>query len=138
VLMGQASGPRTPPEVRAKSFVLVDANGETRARLYMSASANGPGLTLYDASGKSRAMLAAAPDGPGLVLGDANGKLRAELGVTSNGPGLQLNDASGFETDIGVTDLITPANGETHTTSAASIVLFGKDKKVLWSAPPQN
>jgi hypothetical protein len=214
VLMGQASGPGSdwktvsggPPEVRAKSFVLVDANGETRARLYMSAPAkgpeldlldakgnprvelavtsngpalqlndasgnpraelgaapNGPGLILYDANGKLRAELAAAPNGPGLILGDANGnteawlegasngpgpglalydangKLRAELGVWQDGPALQLNDASGFETHIGVTDLVTPANGETHKTSAASIVLFGKDRKVLWSAPPQN
>jgi hypothetical protein len=204
VLMGQASGPRTPSEVRAKSFVLVDANGETRARLYMSASANGPeltlldakgnerltlygppigptlalsdangevraglavtsdrpwltlydakgnprvvldansegaGLALSDANGEVRAGLAVTSDGPGLVLSDANEKPQAGLAVTSDGAGLQLNDPSGFETDIGVTDLITPATDETHKTSAASIVLFGKDKKVLWSAPPQN
>jgi hypothetical protein len=178
VLMGQASGPRTPPEVRAKSFVLVDANGETRARLYMSASGkgpeldlldakgnerltlDGPGLTLYDVNGKLRAVLAAGSNGTALQLDDANGKVRAHLGVLSDEPGLDLNgadgkssawllalsdgpildlnDASGFETDIGVTGLVTPATGETHKTSAASIVLFGKDRKVLWSAPPQN
>jgi hypothetical protein len=182
VLMGQASGPRTPPEVRAKSFVLVDAKGETRARLYMSASAKGPELTLLDANGnaraemdafsdspelalsdakgKVRARLVAWPDGPGLALSDAKGKVRARLvawpdgpglilndanensrvvlGADSDGPGLWLGDANGFETDIGVTGLVTPATGETHTTSAASIVLFGKDGKVLWSAPPQN
>jgi hypothetical protein len=204
VLMGQASGPRTPPEVRAKSFVLVDANGETRARLYMSASAKGPELDLldakgnprvvlgasgtsggldlldakgnerltldgppigpalvlsdangntraemdafsdspeldlYDASGKPRAGLGAWPEGPGLKLYDANGKPRAGLAVTSDGPTLGLDDANGFKTRIGVTGLVTPATGETHKTSAASIVLFGKDRKVLWSAPPQN
>jgi hypothetical protein len=204
VLMGQASGPRTLPEVRAKSFVLVDANGETRARLYMSApperpeldlldakgnprvvldasgtsggldlldakgnerltlygppigpglvltdanqkervelaaSSDGPTLALYDASEKVRARLGAWPEGPGLKLYDANGKPRAGLAVTSDGPTLGLNDATGFKTRIGVTGLVTPATGETHTTSAASIVLFGKDRKVLWSAPPQN
>jgi hypothetical protein len=179
VLMGQASGPRTPPEVRAKSFVLMDANGETRARLYMSAKApmlelfdangkpraglgvtsDGPELDLYDAKGNPRAEMDAFSDGPGLDLADANGKVRAQLAVNSDGPildlngadgkssawlivpsdgpWLQLNDANGFETDIGVTDLVTPATGETHKTSAASIVLLGKDRKVLWSAPPQ-
>jgi hypothetical protein len=182
VLMGQASGPRTPPEVRAKSFVLVDANGETRARLYMSASGKGPELDLLDAKGNPRVVLGANSEGPWLALYDANGKPRAWLIVTSDGPRLDLtsadgkssaglvassdgpgldlngadgkssawllalsdgpildlNDASGFETDIGVTGLVTPATGETHKTSAASIVLFGKDRKVLWSAPPQN
>ena len=58
--------------------------------------------------------------------------------MSSGGPVLVLDDASGFATEIGVTDLVTPATGETHETSAASVVLLGKDKKVLWSAPPQN
>ena len=63
--------------------------------------------------------------GPGLNLDDANGNPKATLGVSSDGPGLDLYDANGFEAEIGVTDLITPATGETHKTSAASIALFG-------------
>jgi len=155
LLMGQASGPRTLPEVRANSFVLVDAQGRQRATLSMDM--NEPGLALRDASGAIRAMLANSPQGPTLGLLDANGKAAATLAVLSDGPllgmldanltqgvmldipahgpELKLNDANRFETDIGATDLITPTTGETHTTSAASIVLFGKDKKVLWSAP---
>lgn len=49
--------------------------------------------------------------------------------------GFDLTDKQGFETKIGRTSLETPRTGETHETSAASIVLFGKGSKVLWSAP---
>jgi hypothetical protein len=156
VLMGQARLVH-PGTITATKFVLVDAQGRQRATLDMYKGS--PILGLFDANGKLRAELAAAPNGPWLQLNDASGNMRAGmdafsdspeldlydanekpqamLAVTSDGPGLQLNDASGFETHIGVTDLVTPATGETHKTSAASIVLFGKDRKVLWSAPPQ-
>jgi hypothetical protein len=46
-----------------------------------------------------------------------------------------LKDKDGFETSIGTTDLVTTRTGETHKTSGASVVLFDKDKKVLWQAP---
>jgi hypothetical protein len=53
------------------------------------------------------------------------------------GPDLEITDSQGYQANMGVTDLITPSTGETHRTSAASVVLFGKGGKVLWSAPPQ-
>lgn len=59
----------------------------------------------------------------------------ASLTLDSVGPHLVLTDAQGFNTTIGGAELETPRIGETHKTSAASIVLFGKDQKVLWSAP---
>jgi len=180
VLMGQASGPRTLPEVRANSFVLVDANGQRRAMLAMFS--DGPGLAPYDPTGQPRAELTVFSSGPDLQMEDANGKVRVgptvflgkpelvliganekaeadlfvdsiapaltfsdtngsqrvALGVASDGPWFSLNDASGFKTDIGVTHLVSPETGEVRRTSAASIALFGKDKNVLWSAPPQN
>jgi len=49
--------------------------------------------------------------------------------------GGKLSDSQGYQTAIGSTDLSTPRTGETHKTSAASVVLIGKDKRVLWSAP---
>ncbi len=50
--------------------------------------------------------------------------------------GLAVLEANGFETEIGRTALVTPFNGEAHSTSAASIVMFGKGgKKVIWQAP---
>ncbi len=108
LLMGQASLSGTLSEVRARRFVLQDSRGRERAALDINSGA------------------------PGLVLLDANGKPRAVLAVLSDGPWLQMSDASGFETDIGGT--ITA----TGKACAASIVLFGRDKSVLWSAPPQN
>ena len=47
----------------------------------------------------------------------------------------ELYDKAGFKTMVGTTDLLTPQTGESHRTSAASLVMFGKDDKVLWSAP---
>jgi hypothetical protein len=48
---------------------------------------------------------------------------------------LDLADELGFAARVGVGDLITPRTGETHKTSAASLVLFDKDKNVIWKAP---
>jgi hypothetical protein len=46
-----------------------------------------------------------------------------------------LFDENGFEAELGRTDLVTPRTGETQKRSAASLVLFGKDKNVIWKAP---
>lgn len=157
LLMGQTRRVH-PSTITATGFVLVDAQGRERATLAMynggprldlydengkaraglTVTSDGPGLGLFDANGKARVGLSAFSDGPGLALFDANGKPRVGLVAFSDGPVLDLSDANGFTADIGVTDLVTPVTGETHKTSAASIVLFGKDKKLLWSAPPQN
>jgi hypothetical protein len=48
---------------------------------------------------------------------------------------LTVHDPNGFETILGNIDLVTERTGETHKTSAASLVLFGKGNKVLWQAP---
>jgi len=114
---------------------LCGANRQARALDAFSAA--GPSLALYDAHGTPRAQLGVSWGYSGLTLSDVNGKTRAGLHAFSGGPMLDLYDASGFEAIVGSTDVLT-STGETHETSAASIVLFGKDKKVLWSAPPQN
>jgi hypothetical protein len=46
-----------------------------------------------------------------------------------------LRDKEGYSTQIGKTDLVVPTTGRKEQTPAASIVLFDKDKRVLWSAP---
>jgi len=94
-----------------------------------------PGLTLYDENGNERATVQTEQSGPSLRLSDVNGKGRVELSMASSDAYLSLSDKEGFMTAIGNTDLVTPRTGETHKTSAASVVLFGKDQKVLWSAP---
>lgn len=48
---------------------------------------------------------------------------------------LFVSDDQGFSADLGVDDLVTPRTGETHKTSAASLVLFDKGDHVIWKAP---
>ena len=48
---------------------------------------------------------------------------------------LELHDRQGFIAIIGNAALATPRTGETRKTSAASVILFDKDEKVLWKAP---
>jgi len=133
LLMGQARAPRTLPEVRARDFILEDAQGRERANLTVASA--GPGLVLYGEDGKLRVGLSVWSDGPGLHLYNATGSEGIVMHMPSEGPEFYVYDANGFETDIGITGLISPTTGETRKTSAASIVLFGKDQKVLWSAP---
>lgn len=110
-------------------LALSDANEKPRAGLNLVA--DGPGFYLHDESQNVRAGLFLLADGPRLTLYDANEKVRASLVGTT----LKLSDEEGFSTTIGTTDLVTTATGETHKTSAASVVLFDKDKKLLWRAP---
>ena len=44
-------------------------------------------------------------------------------------------DDQGFETVVGTQEVVTPHTGETHTASAASLVLLDKNKNVIWKAP---
>jgi hypothetical protein len=133
------------------SLSLYDDAGKLRAWLYVTRVV--PYFDLLDAAGKTRALLQVLHEVPGLWFYDPAGKLRVALGVTPEGPGLKLygaagkggvdinqnslsvTDVQGFESVVGVTGLETPATGETHTTSAASVTLFGKDRKVIWHAP---
>jgi hypothetical protein len=49
--------------------------------------------------------------------------------------GLEISDGDGFRADLGKISLIPDRTGETRQRSAASLVLSGRDDKVLWSAP---
>lgn len=88
-----------------------------------------PGINLYGDDDPAEQVALDLEAGPRLVLSDPNGVVA--MGKTS----LSLSDKQGFRTTIGSADLETPLTGETHKTSAASIVLSGKDGKTLFSAP---
>ena len=111
-----------PVDVRARSFILVDQDGRTRAQLVIEKE--GPKLVLGDENGNIRAGLNANTEGTGLFLFDENGKTRVMLGATSDGPGLFLDDE----------------NGKTRATLGAikdgqALFLYDKNGKVFWSAP---
>jgi hypothetical protein len=84
---------------------------------------------------KNKAELTA---GPGIIgIGDLGAYPLSEgvFRTILDGDALRLSDPQGFSASFGVTDLITPSTGETHKTSAASLVLFDKKKSVIWKAP---
>ena len=74
-------------------------------------------------------------DGSAGVQVQEHGNTRIGLFAARGMPGLNLADAAGYETQIGVADVKYPSTGETSRTSAASIVMLGNKKHVLWRAP---
>ena len=119
-------------------LVLYDTDGKARAKLAVNTLV-GPILTFYSASGKGGRSRQTEFD---RLLDQALGKAFGPKPAGTDGvvtdlseSGLAIFDEEGFETRIGRTDLATPRTGETYTTSAASIALLDKEKKVLWKAP---
>ena len=106
---------------------VVDKNGN---KLMMLAGGSGGGsLAFLTPDQKLEAAISASPSGSSvLVSGDHSL-------VVLDGNSLAINDTEGFSAQLGQTQLVTTSTGEKHTTSAASIVLFGKEHKVIWSAP---
>ncbi len=100
---------RVEPEVRARSFVLVDDNGKDRAALAMTE--DGPRLFLSDENGEPRVTLSVQKDGARLSLWDENGKNRVGLSVLKNGPGVSV------------------------TKDMPNLTLMDGKGKVVWKAP---
>jgi hypothetical protein len=129
---------------------LYDESGKPRVAI--ESSKNAGELIILDESGKPRLTIESSKDiGELIMLGSGAGKelaifsgsgvsMSGEVGgfrvnVGEGGPSLELNDNEGYSTTLGSTDLVAIASGRKERTPAASLVLFGKDKKVLWSAP---
>lgn len=134
LLMGQAAPQRTAKTIEANEFVLKDSSGVKRASLNLDIG--GPNLSLDDSRGMSRLEMGLYPGGsPTLRMFDPEHNVSVYLESTEDGTQLLLSDKNGFMASIGTTDLVTPHTGETHKTSAASVVLFDKDKNVIWKTP---
>jgi hypothetical protein len=158
VVMGQAPSEKT---VEANEFVLKDWSGKVRMKLSMQDVGHGggmPQMVFLDTNGNTSLELdGSAPGlfGGGVGISDEQGRRVGTLFADSDGgnfwvsdgkagkktsvwlaPGdVDITDAGGFEAVLGITDLVTPKTGETHKTSAASIVLLDKKKNVIWKAP---
>ena len=149
--------------VEANEFVLRDDGGNVRARLFMTKETTTTAkqllgiddLTpvtippaaisaLYDSAGNIRAML----NDNDIAFESAEGRFSGQLGngtlmlasannsfALSSPYNLNLQDQDGFLATLGVTNIVTPRTGETHKTSAASLILFDKNKNVIWKAP---
>jgi hypothetical protein len=94
-------------KIVTKEFVLVDDNGNQRARIGMN-DVNGPALQLFDKSGNQRAMLRLNKDDvPSLRLYDDSGKLRSVTGFNLNTlePQFILFDDNGNGRPVNQSDL---------------------------------
>jgi hypothetical protein len=150
--------PVMPKNIEAESFILKDANGKVRAELSMGGT--GPSLKFRDQAGVALVTLSlndSAPGGPFLLLSDPQhhaglsmsvlegagsqlsltgerADVQAHIGVTPEGTSLALSDQEGFTANFG-SGMQPSKNGQVKKTTAASITLLNKDRKLLWSAP---
>ena len=156
VVMGQAKP--LPDVIEARSFVVKDSDG--RPRIELGFRDNSSGIMLKDSAGTTIVEMALLHDAiPIVAFSDSQGKTKSALysdsyGVLSDTPGqfsifigpsptdsadkeprIILHGTDGFSASLGSDDLITTRTGEKHKRSAASLVLFSKDGKVIWSAP---
>jgi hypothetical protein len=79
----------------------------------VTVSKDGPVVALLDENDNERTVLVVLKEGPALMLLDENGKTRALLGTGQ---------------------IMTP-DGKVVSYPESSLILFGPDGKVLWSAP---
>jgi hypothetical protein len=114
------------------------SDAQRRLRLAMTVLAGGlPAVSLYGVGTSPRMDIAVDRSGlPGIDFVGPNEKPRMTIGIIPSGePHIHLLDSQGFRMVLGTTNTVTPATGATQRTSAASLVMFSKDNKVLWSAP---
>jgi len=138
-------------------LVLYDADGNRIGRFGGTGEGNGAGLSLQGASGASKVTLISLTDGPHMLMFDSRGKFRSELGATVKGPylflhddsekvrvalavdgdspKLQISDKDGYTAVMGSNSLTTAATNEVQRTSAASLLMFGKQREIIWRAP---
>ena len=150
--------PPMPEKIEAGSFIMKDTNGKVRAELSMAAT--GPALKLLDESGTALVTLSlndGSPRGPMLRLSDpqhqagvsmtvlegmgsqlslvgARPDIQARMEVAPEGTSFEMSDVDGFATAIGNGTQASKGKQPKKTT-AASVTLYGKDRKVLWTAP---
>jgi len=149
--------PVVPEKLEAQSFILKDASGRERAELAMAGT--GPSLRLLNQSGTALVTISlndGTPSGPQVLLSDPDhqsglaisvqqgmgsslsltGTQNAlvHVGVTKEGTSLELLDQDGSSTNLGNGMKVT-RSGKAKQTTGASITLYDKDRKLLWSAP---
>jgi len=152
ILMGQAAP--SAHVVEAQRFILKDSDGKVRG--WMGTIGKGSELTLGNVNAQPMMRLIVSTDASdlhffgsrmsGMNLGldtgnpdismagaEKNGGARITFG--KDGPTLTLEDAKGSSTILGATQLEKPVNTGAHPTSAASIVLLDRDKRVIWQTP---
>jgi len=125
-------------------LVFFDETGRKQMSLSAGDGISGVGhasLALGEGAVNENLVLAGTGPDEWAIISDggffSRGRGAASVLLTASGPAspyIDVNDSQGYSTDIGVTETYR-STGESQKSSAASIVLLGKDKRVLWSAP---
>jgi hypothetical protein len=132
--MGQAKPPDVAKVVEAQSFILRDGSGRIRARLEVVDEKLA--LVFQDEKGTVRASLTTIKGGePSLNLYDEAGNARAILGYTELESTRTIQTLERTSTGMG-TKHLTARTGKVERPES-SLVLFGKDRKVIWHAPAE-
>src|ERR1700752_1647205 len=152
------AAPVVPEKIEAGSFIMKDSNAKIRAELSMAAT--GPTFKLLDENGTPLMKLSlndGSPQGPMMLFSDpqhhagsslsvlqgmgsqlslvgARPDIQARMEVAPEGTSLEVSDADGFTTSIG-NGMQASKGKQPKKTTAASVTLYGKDRKVLWSTP---
>ena len=116
--------------IEAEQFVLKDDQGRMRADLSMWLEH--PTLQMSDVEGETHTLV-----GEGVIAVYRDGIL-AEGSIFIDGgiiPSIKITDDEGFQAILGSTGTVETRTGRTNQTSAASLILFGKDGTAIWSAP---
>ena len=138
------------------AFLLLDSKGSIRAMLSLD-KYDSPQLSLHNSPHSLDLRIPTALDKAANGNLEPTGGAQAELtfkrddkplmtlfgqrfggvGLTMEGvsPFVSLTDQAGFQALLGSVEIKTPRTGATNRTSAASLILNGKDAKALWKAP---
>ena len=116
------------------SIILFDKKDNARAMLALP-NGDYPGLFLMDEKRNNIASLLITENGPSISLSDNNEKIRSEIVVLEDGPQMHLFDEMGkIRAELGRGKTVSPDGKET-TYPESSLLLFGADGKVRWTAP---
>jgi hypothetical protein len=121
-----------PQIIRAESFQVVDKNGKIRAVLGMGSNGE-PSLSLADENEHVRTVVGLSA----LGIAHANGESSISLNLWPDGnPSLTLNDQEGkLRAVLGVYMVVGKNTELREQRPISSLMLLGKDEKVLWKAP---
>lgn len=115
----------------------LELSDTTRGGLAMSLWAGEPLIELHDGQGKGHILMSFLGGEPSVTLYGTQLKPVISMSLSHGELNLDLYDTQGFDMALGNARTMTARTGQTQETSAASIIMFGNDKKqhVIWKAP---
>lgn len=127
------------------ALVFLDGSGQKQMSLKGLDDKQGrrhASLALGEGAVDARYFLAGTDKQDGATISDGGlllaGKGTTRIVLSASGPispSIEVADSQGFASQIGVTSTTEPTTGKEQKSSAASLVLLGKDQSVLWKAP---